>query len=221
MKITTIIPAGGLSTRFGQDKLLVKINNKEIIKYTVDKFLNFENIQEIIILAPDHLIDQMSSIFNDISKVKVILGGSSRQESVFNGLKAANNPDFVIIHDGARPFISNDVILKTLNLALETKAAIVGVKATDTIKLVNTDNNLIIKTIDRSKLYNIQTPQIFQFNTILQAHLKLQHLSFTDDSSMLEYLNIPVFIIDGNYDNIKITTKKDLAIARSLLDPNF
>ena len=216
MNVSVILAAGGSSTRFGKDKLIEKINNDEVIIYTLKKFYNILNINEIVIVTAKHLIAIIKDLTKDYKNVKVIEGSTSRQKSVFNGLKnVLKNTDYVIIHDGARPLIKEETILKCLNEAYISKAAAVGVKTTDTIKL--TDDNLnIIKTIDRKCLYNIQTPQIFKYETILECHKKLYDKDFTDDASMLEYLNIPVKIVEGECSNIKITTKTDLELAKIL-----
>lgn len=216
MNVSVILAAGGSSTRFGKDKLIEKINNDEVIIYTLKKFYNILNINEIVIVTAKHLIAIIKDLTKDYKNVKIIEGSTSRQKSVFNGLKnVLKNTDYVIIHDGARPLIKEETILKCLNEAYISKAAAVGVKTTDTIKL--TDDNLnIIKTIDRKCLYNIQTPQIFKYETILECHKKLYDKDFTDDASMLEYLNIPVKIVEGEYSNIKITTKIDLELAKIL-----
>lgn len=216
MNVSVILAAGGSSSRFGKDKLIEKINNEEVIIHTLKKFYNLSNVNEIVIVTAKHLIEIIKNLTKDYKKVKVVEGSTSRQKSVFNGLKnVSKNTNFVIIHDGARPLIKEEIILKCLNEAFGSKAAVVGVKTTDTIKL--TDENMnIIKTIDRSFLYNIQTPQIFEYQTILACHEKLVDKNFTDDASMLEYLNIPVKIVEGEYSNIKITTKTDLELAKIL-----
>lgn len=216
MNVSVILAAGGSSSRFGKDKLIEKINNEEVIIHTLKKFYNLSNVNEIVIVTAKHLIEIIKDLTKDYKKVKVVEGSTSRQKSVFNGLKnVSKNTNFVIIHDGARPLIKEETILKCLNEAFDSKAAAVGVKTTDTIKL--TDENMnIIKTIDRSFLYNIQTPQIFEYQTILACHEKLVDKNFTDDASMLEYLNIPVKIVEGEYSNIKITTKTDLELAKIL-----
>lgn len=216
MRYSAIITAGGSSTRFGSNtnKLLEKINGKEIIKYTVEAFLN-SGIQEIIICANPAILIDIKGLFDKLAEVKIIEGGKTRQESVFNGIKIANC-DYVLIHDGARPVITPEVIKKVLTGVIEKKAVSVMTKTTDTIKEVD-ENGLILKTIDRSKLYNTQTPQAFEYNLIKSAHEKLKNQTFTDDAGMVEYLGYDVFAISGDYRNIKVTTKSDLAIAEVYL----
>lgn len=212
MKISAIITAGGTSSRFGNtNKLLEKIDGKEIIKYTVEAFL-VSNVDEVIISANASIMDTLSEFFNGI---KIVQGGNSRQESVYNGLKAIAC-DYVLIHDGARPMISPEIINKTIATVIEKKAVSVMTKTVDTIKEVD-ENGKIIRTIDRSKLYNTQTPQAFEYKLIKFAHDKLQGQNFTDDAGMIEFLGKDVYIVDGDYRNIKVTTKSDIALAKIYL----
>ena len=211
MKTTAIITAGGTSSRFGTgNKLLEKIYGKEVIKYTIEAFEK-SDIDEIIISANKSIIPELSSMFNH----KITEGGSTRQASVYNGLKAAGQCDFVLIHDGARPVITPEIINRTVDLVKEKNAVSVMTKTIDTIKEVQ--DGKIIKTIDRSKLYNTQTPQAFRYDIIMSAHEKLQGQNFTDDAGMLEALGYDVYIVDGSYKNIKITTQSDLEIAKIFL----
>lgn len=218
MKISAVITAGGTSSRFGKtNKLLEKINGKEIIKYTVDAFKN-SNVDEIIISANSSIINILTDFFKSYENVKIVQGGNSRQASVYNGLKATNC-DYVLIHDGARPMITPEIINKTIATVVEKKAVSVMTKTVDTIKEVD-ENGKIIKTIDRSKLYNTQTPQAFEYNLIKMTHDKLQDQNFTDDAGMVEFLGKDVYIVDGDYKNIKVTTKSDLALAEIYLTQN-
>lgn len=214
-KVNAIIPAGGTSSRFGnKNKLLEKINNKEVIKYTVEAFEKSE-VDEIIICANISIIDELKEIFKNSPKVKIIEGGSTRQESVFNGLQASEC-DYVLIHDGARPMITTDIINLAIEEVITKKALTVATKTIDTIKEVS--DGKIIKTIDRAKLYNTQTPQAFEYNLIKNAHQKLYGQNFTDDAGMLEQLGETVYIINGSYKNIKITTQNDIQIAKIYLE---
>lgn len=211
-KFSVIITAGGTSSRFGKtNKLLETLGEKTVIEKTVSKFLNINKIDEIIIAANSSIIDRLTSLFKN-SKVKIIEGGACRQESVYNALKYVSN-NYVLIHDGARPLISEDVILQITDELPLKQAISVMTKTTDTIKEVDEEGR-IIRTIDRSKLYNTQTPQGFKTDIIKAVHEKLKGKSYTDDCSMLEEQDIPVYIVEGDYKNIKITTKSDLDFAR-------
>ena len=213
-KVNAIIPAGGTSSRFGKsNKLLEKIGEKEVIKYTVEAFEK-SNIDEIIICANVAIIDDLKKILNDCKKVRIIEGGASRQESVFNGIKACEC-DYVLIHDAARPMITTDLINTAIDEVVFKNALTVATKTIDTIKEVV--DGKIVKTIDRSKLYNTQTPQAFRYDLIREAHEKLSGQNFTDDAGMLEALGQTVYILNGSYKNIKITTQNDIDIAKIYL----
>ena len=212
-KFSLIITAGGTSSRYGNtNKLLEKINDKTVIEETVAKFIDFDKIDEIIISANISIIPILGNMFSGFSKIKIIEGGNTRQKSVYNALQIVKN-EFVLIHDGARPLIKKDTIAYVLEAVVDKNAVTVMTKTTDTIKEVDAEGR-IIRTIDRSKLYNTQTPQAFRTDIIKQAHEKLKDGNFTDDCSMLEELNIPVYIVNGSYTNIKITIKSDIDFAR-------
>lgn len=214
MKINAIIPAGGTSSRFGNtNKLLEKINGKTVIEYTVEAFLN-SNVDNIIICANISIIDELKNLFKCYNKVSIIEGGKSRQESVFNGLKFSVC-DYVLIHDAARPMITPKVINSAIDMVKQNKALTVVTKTIDTIKEVK--NGVIVKTIDRTNLYNTQTPQAFEYNLILNAHQKLVGENFTDDAGMVESLGNEVYILEGSYQNIKITTQNDIDVAKVYL----
>ena len=211
-KFSLIITAGGTSSRYGStNKLLEIINDKTVIEETIAKFVDFDEIDEIIISANVSIIPILQEMFNN-PKIKIIEGGNTRQKSVYNALQVVKN-EYVLIHDGARPLIRKDTIAYVLKAVVDKNAVTVMTKTTDTIKEVDTDGR-IIRTIDRSKLYNTQTPQAFRTDIIKQAHEKLKDGNFTDDCSMLEELNIPVYIVNGSYTNIKITIKSDLDFAK-------
>lgn len=211
-KFSVIITAGGTSSRYGnKNKLLEHLDERTVIEHTVAAFLEFQEITEIIIPTNNSIKDEIVSLLTD-KRIKIVEGGDSRQKSVYNALKYVNN-EYVIIHDGARPLIKPGVISQVMDLASLKGAVSVMTKTTDTIKEVAPDGR-IIKTIDRSKLYNTQTPQAFKTSLIKEAHEKLKDGNFTDDSSMLEELDIPVYIVNGSYTNIKITTKSDLDFAK-------
>lgn len=214
MKINAIITAGGTSSRFGtKNKLLEKVHGKEIIKHTIEAFV-YSNVDEIIVCTHISIMDELKEMFKDVSKIRFVEGGDTRQASVYNGLKAGVC-DYVLIHDGARPMISTDTVNHCIEMVKDLKAMTVATKTIDTIKEV--ENGKIIKTIDRAKLYNTQTPQGFEYNLIKRAHDKYAGKNFTDDASMLEELGETVYIFDGSYKNIKITTQTDIEIAKIYL----
>lgn len=217
MKLSVIITAGGTSSRYGnKNKLLEKINGKEVILHSIEAFLPF-SVHEIIISASESLEPELKSLTKNIENLKIVRGGSTRQASIFNALKVCSTPDIVAIHDAARPLIKKEDIEKCIKKALETKAAIVAVKAVDTIKRVD-ENGKIIETLDRNFLWAVQTPQIFDYKLIFDVHKKLEGRGFSDDAGMVEALGKDVYVVEGSYSNIKITTKKDLYLAEDLIN---
>lgn len=218
MKISLIITAGGTSSRYGsKNKLLEKVNNKSVIEHCVDKFLPITEISEIIISANESIIPVLHCFFKDNKNVKILKGGKTRQESVYNALKVVSKPDFVLIHDAARPLILTSDVIRLIEEVKNNNAVIMAVKTIDTIKKVDKSGK-IISTVDRENLYNVQTPQAFKYSIILDAHEKLTGQNFTDDAGMLEALNYNVYIMEGNYSNFKITTKDDLLRMKSIIE---
>ncbi len=212
MTFSLIITAGGTSSRFGNtNKLLEKIDSKTVIEHSVGPFLSFKEISEIIIPANISIIEELKEIFKD-TNIQIIEGGKTRQESVYKALQMVTG-DFVIIHDGARPLITRVIIQNVIDSVKKYSAVSVMTKTTDTIKEVD-ETGKIIRTIDRSKLYNTQTPQAFKRDLILRAHAELKNQNYTDDASMLEKLGLSVYVTEGSYKNIKITSKSDLDFAK-------
>ncbi len=208
--ISVIITAGGSSSRFKNgNKLLYEINAKPLIYHTVSIFNALDYTDEIILPANKEIIEKLEFIFKKFDKVRIIEGGNSRQESVYRGLENCKNCKYVIIHDGARPFINEKIIDNCLEKAKIYGAAIVGVKTTDTIKVVD-DEGKVISTPQRNTLWNAQTPQIFSYSKIFELHKKYRGKNFTDDSLLFEQEGLPVMIQEGEYSNIKITTIYDL-----------
>ena len=218
-KLSVIITAGGSSRRYGQtNKLLEKIDGKEVIIHSIEAFVPFCPF-EIIVSAAESLESILKELLEkyNIENIKIVRGGDTRQASIYNALKQCSASDIVAIHDAARPLVKKTDIDKCLQKAVATGAAIVAVKAVDTIKIVN-ENNKIEATPDRNTLWAVQTPQIFDYKLIFDAHEKLQGRSFSDDAGMLEYLGKDVYVSEGSRSNIKITTPEDLLIAKILYE---
>ena len=208
--ISVIITAGGVSRRFGSNKLLEKIGDKTVIETTILKFLDCAD--EIVIPCGGETLEFLknSSVCKD-PKIKFAQFGETRQKSVYNGLLALEYKDFVLIHDGARPFIEKKVIDEIIKTLPEKKALCCGVFAVDTIKITD-EFGAIIKTIDRKNVFQAQTPQAFEYDLIMSAHNKFAlRDDFTDDSSLVEALGVKVWTICGGSVNKKITTPADLA----------
>lgn len=225
MKISAIIPAAGSGSRYSKNKnkLFEKINGIPVIVHSLIKIASVSRINEIIICSSEDVnadIVDLIKEYNIQKDIKVIKGGKTRQESVFNALKCLQNDscDFVLIHDGVRPLITNQIIDNAIDLAINKGAVIVAVPTKDTIKKVQTQSSQVIETVDRSNLWNVQTPQIFKYQDIFNAHIKFENQDFTDDSALMEKSGIPVFIVEGSYKNIKITTEEDLLVANVFMN---
>ena len=208
--IDVIITAGGSSTRFqGKNKLLYEINHKPVIVYSAELFTSLDFVREIVISSNKSIIPQLKELFADYKKIKITEGGNTRQQSVFNGLKACDNPDYVIIHDGARPFVTKEIVINCLEKAKKTNAAIAAVRSIDTVKVVD-ETGKITDTPLRNTLWNAQTPQIFKYDLIYSLHKKYQGENYTDDARLFEKEGLPVFVVESEYSNYKITTLNDV-----------
>ena len=220
MSNTAIILAAGNGTRMKADKskLLLEINGKTVIERTVNTFSNIADIDDIIVVVRETDIPLYENVLSKYN-ISYCIGGSTRQESVSNAVETVDNADMIIIHDGARPLVTENEISNTLRVAQEKGAAAVGVKVKDTIKVVDR-NNKIINTPQRSSLIAIQTPQIFKLDKYVKAMklAKEQNKDFTDDCKLLENAGEDVFVVDGEYTNIKITTPEDIPVAESILN---
>ncbi|KRQ86072.1 2-C-methyl-D-erythritol 4-phosphate cytidylyltransferase [Caloramator mitchellensis] len=213
--ISAIIVAAGKGKRMGLgfNKLLAKIDGKEIIVLTLEKFQNSNLIDEIILVVSEDELDYFRENIvnkNGFDKCRLVIGGKERQNSVYSGLKNTSNADIVLIHDGARPYIDEGMINRSIEAAREYGAATVAVPVVDTIKVV--ENGFSVETLERSKLYSVQTPQSFKYDLILKAHqfAMENNIVATDDTMLVEKLGYMVRIIEGSYANIKITTINDL-----------
>lgn len=220
--ISAIILAGGKGTRMGKNisKQFILVREKPILYYTIKKFLDCNKIDNIILVLPK---DEIEFCKNEVLEKyslkvdKIVEGGSERQESVYNGLMQCENTDIVLIHDGARPFVSDRIIEEGIEYAKKYGSAAPGVKPKDTIKVINEDS-FSKETLKRDTLVAIQTPQVFNFNMIKECHEKINEneISVTDDTMVAEYFGNKVYIYEGEYNNIKITTPEDLIIAEYL-----
>lgn len=198
-------------------KLLLKINGKTVLERSVNAFLNISDVDEIIVVAREKDIPAFSDILTD-ERVSFVVGGDTRQQSVMNAVDVIDDCELIIIHDGARPLIKNEDIENTIRAAKENKAAAVGVFVKDTVKVVD-KNGFVVSTPDRSTLFAVQTPQIFDFELYRNAaqNAREKGFDFTDDCQLVESFNQKVKTVVGSYSNIKITTPDDIVLAENLL----
>jgi 2-C-methyl-D-erythritol 4-phosphate cytidylyltransferase len=200
----------------------LKLNGKSILQWSIEAFDSLPSIHEIVVVAPADHIKEIQCLLTPIAPRKVsciVPGGKERQDSVWNGLNAFSDPpDIVLVHDAVRPLVSAATIDEVIRETRLHRAAVVGVRVKDTVK-VEGKRGYYAATLDRSKLWAVQTPQGFEFDLLMKAHRKAQRERFlgTDEASLVERMRIPVRIVEGDYRNIKITTPLDLKLAECLL----
>ncbi|MCA6070308.1 MAG: 2-C-methyl-D-erythritol 4-phosphate cytidylyltransferase [Endomicrobium sp.] len=218
MKNAVIIVAAGSGKRFENKipKQFLKLNGKPMFLWSVNAFAAIKSFKQIILVVPSYMMRALTLKYKNA--FECVAGGEKRFDSVRNGLALVTNDiDFVAVHDAARPLISKNDILAVLTEAEKTKAAIAVEKTKDTIKLVS-ESNRVLKTLNRVVLRNAQTPQIFESHLIKKAYLKKISARTTDDSQLIEKLNVKVFAIETKFPNFKITTKQDFDLAEKLLN---
>jgi 2-C-methyl-D-erythritol 4-phosphate cytidylyltransferase len=209
----------------GVKKPYLEIAGKPILAYTLMVFQQCSLVEKILVVAAkgdEQRCAQDVIIPYGVDKAdQVVTGGATRQESGFNGLQnLTSDTDIVIIHDAVRPFVTDKMIENTLKSAIKWGAATVAVPVKDTIKEVD-DGNFVVKTLDRRQLWTIQTPQIFRYDLILEAHLyaRENQIRATDDAWLVEQLGLHrVKLVMGSYENIKLTTPSDLIMAEAIIE---
>lgn len=225
MNSCAVILASGSGSRSGLDipKQFYKIKEKTVLEYSIEAFERHSGINSILIVSNPDFIDLTEKLSFKYSKTAAVIeGGSYRQNSSYNGIKALENKniDNVLIHDAARPFVSNDIISRCLS-ALETCSAVnTAVPSADTIIQID-ENNIITNVPDRKMLRRCQTPQCFRYSLIKKAHelaFKEGYNAASDDCSLiLKYNLAPVYVIEGAEENIKITYPMDIKRAEEML----
>lgn len=232
MKTVAIVLAAGSGKRMGGNikKQYMLLCEKPILYYSLKAFQD-SFIDEIILVTSK---DDIEFVKNDIivrfgfSKVtNIVEGGKERYNSVLNGLNAIEDADYVFIHDGARPLVDNDILKRGFEAVKKYDACVVGMPSKDTVKIA-TEDGFVKSTPNRNLVWNIQTPQIFNFHMIKEAYimvvskedeLKSKGINITDDAMVLEQFNQhPIRLVEGAYSNIKVTTPEDLPLAKMFLN---
>lgn len=219
---SVIVPAAGSSTRMeGLDKILVEVGGMPILAHTLKTLNACDLVHEIILVTREELMVDLGKLCKefDIDKAtKVLIGGVERSDSVLAGLhEVREDADIIAIHDGARPFLSQTVLETVIREGRRTGAAAPAVPVIDTIK--EASKGLVEKTLARDRLWAVQTPQVFE-SSLIKAALEeavSQKIPMTDDCSAVERLGMKVTLTEGSYENIKITTPLDLALAQGIL----
>ncbi|MCM1115222.1 MAG: 2-C-methyl-D-erythritol 4-phosphate cytidylyltransferase [Clostridium sp.] len=219
MNNVAVILGAGAGTRMKQEKskLLLEVCGKTVIERTVEVFSKIEDINEIIVVCRERDLESFEAVLSQYN-ISYCFGGDTRQKSVANAVETIDECDYIMIHDGARPLITEQEIQAALESAVKNGAAAVGVPVKDTIKVVDKDMK-IVDTPDRSSLISIRTPQVFEFRLYLDAMelAEKQNKDFTDDCQLIENYGKSVFVVDGDYGNIKITTPEDIPMAESIV----
>lgn len=225
--VSGIVAAAGMGTRMGPlvNKQRVELGGKAILAHTIEKLCDTGLLSECIVVVPSGETESFKRLVNGHIKdcdlaLKFVEGGKDRADSIRNGLEALDDScEFVLIHDGVRPFVTVSCVAAAIEKAIEAGACVVAVPVKDTIKIVDSEG-VIESTPDRNKLYHIQTPQVFRRDWIETAYKTGLETGAeaTDDSGLVERLGHAVHIVKGSYYNLKITTPEDLVFANNILE---
>jgi 2-C-methyl-D-erythritol 4-phosphate cytidylyltransferase len=219
-----IILAAGKGSRMGwtRGKTFLPLLGKPLLAWTLSVFEACEQIHKAILVVPPGREEEFTKAIvvpYCISKAKLVSGGPERQDSIQNGFAAIQEPcQVVLIHDGARPLVTQEMLIQAVIGAQEYGASVVAVPVKETIKIANKEG-MVDKTLDRTKLWSAQTPQAYQYHIIAQALAQAKKENFygTDDASLVERIGRPVRIVAGSYINIKVTTPEDFLLAEAIL----
>lgn len=223
MKTQVIVAAAGTGERLGMDvaKPFVLLNGKPLVSYALSIFEACDSIDSVIIAAEVNALEMMREVVDQAGLTKVrhiVAGGELRSDSVKNALAVVDeDTDRVVIHDGARPLITVDFIDQMIAAVVDEDALVAAIPVKPTIKHVNSKTLIVEKTLDRSCLWDVQTPQIFKKDVLFEAY-ETDDLRATDDAALVERLGKNVKIFQGLEQNIKVTTKNDLFLAEKLLE---
>ena len=213
MKVSAIIPAAGSGERFGEEKQFKLLSGRPLFFHTLKLFLQSDYIDEIIVAVPNANVDSTHRDVLSMSAgkpVKVVAGGTRRQDSVKNGIDVSDSDStLVCVHDAARPFVTEDLIQRSISACEFADGAVVGIPSKDTVKF--SENGLVKETLDREKIWLAQTPQCFHKNKLIQAlyYAETENLTGTDESALMEAMGFSIKLVDGDSNNFKITTKDD------------
>jgi len=223
--VVAVVPAAGLGTRMGGNtpKQYLSLGGLPLLVYSLRVFQHLESIREIILSVPESDLEYcrwgIVKPFGLEKVTQVVAGGKRRQDSVRNGLAAISNPpDGVLVHDGVRPFIDPKVVRNVIHCAGQTGAAVVAMPIHDTVKRVDL-SGIIQETLKREELWQIQTPQVFRYDWLVEAHQQAQQYQWevTDDAALIERMGYPVSVVEGSCFNIKVTKPDDLVFGEAIL----
>ena len=225
MKVTAIITAAGKGKRMlhSVPKHFIRLEDKPVLAHTLDVFERCPDVNQVLVVSrsgeEDYCLKEVVEKYGYKKVLKIVIGGDRRQDSVYNGIKELDeDTDIVLVHDGVRPFVSQNTLSEAIKLAIFADGVVTAVPVKDTIKYVG-DDGIIRATPDRSSLWHAQTPQVFKRRILEEAYVRAYNDKYTgtDESSLVERLGYKVKIVEGTADNIKITTKEDLLFAEVIL----
>ena len=225
MKVTAIITAAGKGKRMlhSVPKHFIRLEDKPVLAHTLDVFERCPDVNQVLVVSrsgeENYCLKEVVEKYGYKKVLKIVIGGDRRQDSVYNGIKELDeDTDIVLVHDGVRPFVSQNTLSEAIKLAIFADGVVTAVPVKDTIKYVG-DDGIIRATPDRSSLWHAQTPQVFKRRILEEAYVRAYNdkYSGTDESSLVERLGYKVKIVEGTADNIKITTKEDLLFAEVIL----
>ncbi|WNM56896.1 2-C-methyl-D-erythritol 4-phosphate cytidylyltransferase [Candidatus Nitrospira allomarina] len=223
--VVAVIPAAGLGTRMGGNtpKQYLTLGNLPLLVYSLQVFQQLEEICEVVLSVPasdrEYCWREIVKPFGLEKVAKVVAGGARRQDSVRNGLAAiSDRPDGVLVHDGVRPFIDQRMVRNVIDCAGKSGAAVVAMPIHDTVKRVDA-SGVIQETLKREELWQIQTPQVFRYDWLVEAHQQAQQHQWdvTDDAALIERMGYPVSVVEGSCFNIKVTKPDDLVFGEAIL----
>jgi 2-C-methyl-D-erythritol 4-phosphate cytidylyltransferase len=220
--LSAVVVAAGRSQRMGFDKLLTPVNGRPLLLHTLEGLLTADLPAEIILVIRPGSQKEMEAVIDPLKgreRIRCVEGGAQRQDSVYAGLQAvADSSEFVMVHDAARPFVTKELIDVVLAAAKLSDAAVCGAPCSDTLKEVAEDG-LVVRTVDRSRLWTVQTPQIFRTKLLRECYAAAlaSGETFTDDTAVVEKAGHPVRIVLYHGINLKVTTPADWTIAQALL----
>lgn len=207
--VGVVIVCAGRGKRLGkQDKAVLSLDGKPLFYHSVDLFGKIKEINQIVLVLKKKNFSLAKKVIND-KKIILVAGGKQRKDSVYNGLRALSKDiEYVLVHDGARPFVKKDLVLRVLEALKRNHAVICGIPAVDTLKYI--DGSYVNHTLNRGKIVCAQTPQGFKKDLLLEAYAKLGKKKAFDDAQAVEYLGGKVKVVKGDRGNIKITYPQDV-----------
>lgn len=221
-RLHAVIVAAGAGTRMdGVDKLFAPIGGRPVLAHAIHAFQRSDAVSGIVLVVSEGNAERVRKLAEESGATKVrevVPGGSRRQDSVRGGLDALRDldpDDYVAVHDGARPLVTPELIERGLDAARGTGAAVPALPVAETVKEADGEGR-VVRTVDRSRLYAVQTPQVFRYDLLSRAHREITH-DATDDAAMVESLGVPVTLYAGDRANVKITTPADIELVEALL----